>query len=48
LQSVNRDEAASSQAAEFAVWEDEGGTTAAHPPELRSRHPKQRFDELSG
>ena len=44
----NRDEAASSQAAEFDVWEDEGGTRAAHPPEFPSRHAKRPFDEFSG
>jgi hypothetical protein len=44
----NRDEQSSHQAAEFAVWEDEGGATAAHPPAFPSRHAKQRFDELSG
>jgi hypothetical protein len=44
----NRDEQSSHQAAEFAVWEDEGGATAAHPPAFPRRHAKQRFDEHSG
>jgi hypothetical protein len=48
VRSENRDEQRSHQAAEFAVWEDEGGTRAAHPLEFPSRHAKRHFDELSG
>ena len=43
-----RDEAASRQAAELDVWEDEGGTIAGHGPELPRRHAERRFDEFSG
>jgi hypothetical protein len=43
----NRDEQSSHQAAEFAVWEDEGGAPAGHPPEFPSRLAKRHFDELS-
>jgi hypothetical protein len=48
VQSENRDEAVSSQAAEIDVWEDEGGTPAGHPHEFPSRSAKRHFDELSG
>lgn len=44
----DRDEAASRQAAELDVWEDEGGTIAAHEPELPRRHAHRHFDEFSG
>jgi hypothetical protein len=44
----DRDEAASRQAEELDVWEDEGGTIAAHAPELPRRHAQRHFDELSG
>ena len=42
------DEAASRQAAELDVWEDEGGTIAAHGPELPRRPAQRHFDEFSG
>jgi len=48
VQAENRDEVTRSQAIEFDVWEDEGGTPAAPPPEFPSRHAKRHFDELSG
>jgi hypothetical protein len=43
-----RDEAASRRAAELDVWEDEGGTIAAHELELPRRHAQRHFDEFSG
>jgi len=48
VQAENRDEATSSEAVEFDVWENEGGTPVVHPPEFPSRHEKRHFDELSG
>jgi len=48
VQSENRHEAMSSQAAEVDVWEDEGGTPAGRPHEFPSRSAKRHFDELSG
>jgi hypothetical protein len=33
----DRDEAMRRQAAEFDVWEDEGGATAGEPPEFPNR-----------
>jgi hypothetical protein len=48
VQAENRGEATSSQAVEFDVWEDEGGTPAVDPPEFPSQHAKRHFDELSG
>jgi hypothetical protein len=44
----DRDEAASRQAAELDVWEDEGGTIAGQAPEFPRGHAKQHFDEFSG
>jgi hypothetical protein len=44
----DRDEAARRLAAELDVWEDEGGTVAAHGPELPRRHAHRHFDEFSG
>jgi hypothetical protein len=44
----DRDGAMSRQAAELDVWEDEGGTTAGHAPELPCRHVGRHFDEFSG
>jgi hypothetical protein len=44
----DRHEAAIRQAAELDVWEDEGGTIAAHEPELPRRHAQRHFDEFSG
>jgi hypothetical protein len=48
VQAENRDEARGSQAVEFDVWEDEGGTPAVDPLEFPSRDAKRHFDELSG
>jgi len=48
VQAENRDEVTRSQAIEFDVWEDEGGTPSVPPPEFPSRHAKRHFDELSG
>jgi len=44
----DREGAMSRQAAELDVWEDEGGTTAGHAPELPCRHGGRHFDEFSG
>jgi hypothetical protein len=44
----DRDEAMSPQDAELDVWEDEGGTTAGHAPEIPSRHAGRHFDEFEG
>jgi hypothetical protein len=44
----DRHEAAIRQAAELDVWEDEGGTIAAHEPELPRRRAQRHFDEFSG
>ena len=41
-------EAASRQAAELDVWEDEGGTIAAYEPELLCLRAPRHFDEFSG
>jgi hypothetical protein len=44
----DRDEMRSRQAAELDIWEDEGGTIAAHGPELPRRPAQRHFDEFSG
>jgi hypothetical protein len=48
LRRGDRDGAMSRQAAELNAWEDEGGTTAGHAPELPSRYVGRHFDEFSG
>ena len=48
MQPPDRDEAASRQTAELDVWEDEGGTIAAHGPELPRCNARRHFDEFSG
>jgi hypothetical protein len=48
MRPLDRDEAASRQAAELDVWEDEGGTIAGHMPEFPRRHAERHFDEFSG
>ena len=44
----DRDEAASREAAELDVWEDEGGTIVALEPEFPRRYAQRHFDEFSG
>jgi hypothetical protein len=44
----NRDDVTSRQAAEFDIWEDEGGAIARRPLEFPGRHAGRHFDEPSG
>ena len=44
----SRAEMTSQEVEGFDVWEDEGGTVARCPPEVRGRCGKRHFDEASG
>jgi hypothetical protein len=48
LRPGDRDGAASRQAAELDVWEDEGGATAGDAPEIPRANVGRHFDEFSG
>jgi hypothetical protein len=47
MQPGSRQEAASHEAAELDVWEDEGGTTLGRPPEVPRPHAGRQFDEFA-